>query len=289
MRNAPDPTLLQTFVTVVEAGSFTGAARRVHRTQSAVSMQIQRLEAALGCRLLERGGQTLRVTSAGEMFYDHARRILADYRTAMGALGGTEPEGELTVGSPEDYVVTFLPEILASFHRAYPRVRTHIVSEASRPLIQHLASGTIDLALLTEGEGPTAGRVVQREPLVWVSSIDHDTHRQDPVPLAIFHSGDVFRRWAVRQLEDAGRHPYIALTCSGFSGIEAAVQSGIAVAVMFEASVRPGMRVLTPSDGFPPLPHAGIVLQESQTGTNELVEHFAARVVRYFRRGGNRH
>lgn len=284
MLNAPDPALLQTFVAVVESGSFTGAARRVHRSQSAVSMQVQRLETALGYRLFERGGQAVRLTGAGETFYDHAQRILGDYRAAMGALGHTEIEGDLSVGAPEDFVITFLPDVLADFQRVYPGIRIHITSEPSRQLIHSLAGGGVDIALLTEGEGATGGTVIHHEPLVWVGSHEHRCHVQDPVPLAIFHSGDVFRRCAVRELEDAGRQCVITLTCSGFSGLQAAVQAGTAVAVMFQSSVQPNMRILTERDGFPPLPRIGIVLQHSDTGSNELIEQFGAHLVRTIQR-----
>lgn len=284
MLNAPSPALLQTFVAVVEFGSFTGAAKRVHRSQSAVSMQIQRLESGLGYRLFERGNHAVRLTPAGETFYDHAQRILRDYRAAMGALGHTEIEGDLSVGAPEDFVVTFLPRVLADFNRLYPRVRIHITSEPSRQLIHSLAAGSIDIALLTEGEGATGGTVIHHEPLVWVSSHERRCRLEDPVPLAIFHSGDIFRRCAVRELEDAGRQSVISLTCSGFSGLQAAVEAGTAVAVMFRASVLPSMRILTEREGFPPLPRIGVVLQQGDSASNELAEQFGAHIVRDIQR-----
>lgn len=284
MLKAPDPALLQTFVTIVESGSFTGAARRVHRTQSAVSMQIRRLEDTLGYSLFERNGQSIRLTAAGEVFYDHARRILADYRSAMGAVGQSELEGDITIGAPDDYVMTFLPKILRTFNQIYPNVRVHIVSEPSRQLVHNLAVGGVDVALLTEGEGSTGGQVVNHEPLAWVGSYAYQTHKQEPVPLAIFHSGDVFRRLAVRALEDTGRHATIVATSSGFAGIYAAVEAGIAIGILFKANVRSDMRILGTEEGFPSLPPVGIILHRSEKESNKLIDDFCKHVLRELRR-----
>lgn len=278
MLNIPDPSLLRTFVIIVETGSFTAAAKRVHRTQSAVSMQIKRLEAALGRPLFERSGRDLRLSDMGEIFYDYARRILDEYKLAMEAVGHGFIEGDLTVGAPDDFTTTFLPKILASFRKLYPRVRLHIVSEPSRQLVNSLSVGSVDIALLTEGEGSTSPTVVHREPLVWVSSEYHQVHTQNPIPLAVFHSGDVFRRYAVSELGGRGRDVSIVVTSSGFAGLDSAVQAGVAVAVIFEGSVRPGMRVLTPQEGFPTLPSVGVVVQRSDKQPHELADLFAVHV-----------
>lgn len=278
MINAPDPTLLQTFVAIVESGSFTSAAKRVHRTQSAVSMQIRRLEAVVGHSLFERTGRNIRLTATGQVFYDYARRILQDYKSAMGALGQAPMEGELTVGAPDDYVTTFLPDVLASFMRAYPRVRIHVVSEPSKRLVYALSTRTVDIILVTEGEGSTGGAIVHREPLVWATSEQYPVHEHDPTPLAVFHSGDVFRRHAAGLLEEAGRHVSIALTSSSFSGIEAAIQSGVAVAAIFRGCLRPGMRVLTPEEGFPELPDIGLVVQKNDQESHDLADRFSSHI-----------
>lgn len=283
MLNAPDPALLQTFVAIVESGSFTDAAKRVHRTQSAVSMQIRRLEVILGHPVFERNGRAIRLTGAGEVFYDYARRILEDYQSAMAALGQEPIEGDVAVGAPDDYTTIFLPEILASFRRTHPQARIHIISEPSRQLLHELSIGSIDVALLTEGEGSMGGTVVHREPLVWVSSDRHRTHERDPVPLAVFHSGDVFRRCAVARLEENHRRVSIAVTSSSFAGIAAAVQSGVAVAAIFEGSVCPGMRVLTPREGYPELTSVGIVMQRSDKEPHELADRFGVHAVETLR------
>jgi DNA-binding transcriptional LysR family regulator len=272
--------LLHTFAEIVEHGTFTHAANRVHRTQSAVSMQIKRLEEQLGCRLFERNGRAMRLTGQGEIFYDHACRILRSYREALAAINGRSLEGDITVGLPDDYASSFLPHILARFKQTYPWVGLHLVCEPSRRLVSQFADGLIDVALVTEGEGALGGIVVRREPLVWVAAARNDIHTRDPVPLAIFHTGDVFRRYAVDQLEAHGRHAKIAATSPSFAGIAAAVDAGIAVAAVFRNSVKPGWRILGACDGFPELPELGIVLLETTRADHQVVRqltnHIAA-------------
>lgn len=283
MLNAPEPYLLQTFVAIVESGSFTGAAKRIHRTQSAVSMQIKRLEDLLGQPLFERSARNVRLTGEGEAFFDHARRILREYKTAMASFDSAPIEGEISIGMPDDYASSFLPRILASFTRVYDRVRLNIICEPSRQLMHHISDGSVDVALLTEGEASAGGTVVHREPLVWVTSTHHLAHEQDPVPLAVFHSGDVFRRHAIEQLEAFGRHGRIIVGSLSFAGIDAAVESGIAIAPVFKNSVRPGMRILTSKDGFPDLPKLGIVLQRSDREPLDLADRLSNHIVESFR------
>ncbi len=279
MLNSPSPELLHTFVQIVEHGSFTRAGMRVHRTQSAVSMQIRRLEEQLGCRLFERTGRNVKLTSQGEIFYDHARRILSAYREALTTVNGRSLEGDVTVGLPDDFAISFLPRVLARFTEVYPWIRLNLVCEPSKRLVGQITDGLVDVALITEGEGATGGIVVRREPLVWASSARHDVHEREPVPLAIFHTGDVFRRSAVEKLEAYGRSARIAVTSPSFAGIGAAVDAGIAVAVVFHGSLRPGWRMLGAQEGFPPLPDQGIVLQRSSHGLPQVVDRLIDHIV----------
>ena len=277
MLNSPGPDLLHTFAEIVEHGSFSHAAIRVHRTQSAVSMQIRRLEEQLGCRLFERMGRRVKLTGQGEIFYDYARRILGAYREALTVMNGRSLEGDITVGLPDDFATTLLPPILSRFTETYPWIRLSLVCEPSKRLISQVAEGLIDIALVTEGEGATGGIVVRREPLVWVGSARHDLDQRDPIPLAIFHTGDVFRRSAVEQLETHGRRAKIVVTSPSFAGISAAVDAGIALAVVFHGSVRPGWRMLGAREGFPLLPDLGMVMlrscQEQPEMVNRLADH----------------
>ena len=283
MLSTPDPDLLHTFVTIVECGSFTGAAKRVHRTQSAVSMQIRRLEELLGRRLFDRSGRSIKLTGDGEVLFDHARRILRVDREALTALTAAPLEGEITVGAPDDYAKSFLPRILARFARAYPSVRLNIVCETSRRLATRIADGSVDVALFTEGEATGGGIIVHREKLIWVTSAHHNADEQNPVPLAVFHTGDVFRRHAVELLEEHGRHARVVVTSLSFAGIDAALEAGIAVAAIFRSCMRPGLRLLTPREGFPELPELGIILQRTDGEPSDLVDRLVSHIVDSFR------
>jgi len=280
--NAPDPELLRTFIVIVENGSFTSAAKRIHRTQSAVSMQVRRLEEIVGCALFERVGRVIKLTNEGEVFFDHARRILRAYREALSAFGGEHLEGEVSIGLPDDFASTFLPAILNRFSRLYPGVHLNLVCEPSKRLVSEIKEGSIDVALVTEGEAPVTGMVVHRERLVWAASTQHEVYDQDPVPLAIFHTGDIFRRYAIEQLQALGRRARIQVTSPSYAGISAAVDAGIAVAVLFKSNIRPHWRTLGLQEGYPELPELGIVLERGRE-KSEIIDRLVEHVVASFR------
>jgi DNA-binding transcriptional LysR family regulator len=246
-------------------------------------MQIRRLEEQLGCRLFERTGRRVKLTGQGEIFYDYTRRILRAYREALTVVNGRTLEGDITVGLPDDFAAALLPRVLARFTETYPWIRLSLVCEPSKRLVSQVAEGLIDLALVTEGERPTSGVVVRREPLVWVSSARHDLEQRDPIPLAIFHTGDVFRRSAAEQLEAQGRRARIVVTSPSFAGIAAAVDAGIALAVVFHGSVRPGWRILGVREGFPPLPDLGMVLLRASQEQPEVVNRLADHIIENLR------
>jgi DNA-binding transcriptional LysR family regulator len=276
----PDPDLLYAFVAVVECGSFTSAARRVHRTQPAVSLKVRRLEEMLGRRLFDRSLRPFRLTAHGEVFFDHARRILRGYQDAIAAFDDTPLEGAITLGMPDDYATNFLSPILAKFMRAHPAVHLNVICDSSHRLASRIAEGSMDVALLTGGM--SSGIVVHREKLVWVTSVNHEVYKQDPVPLAVFQSSDVFRRLAVEHLEKLGRRARIVITSPSFAGISAALEAGIAVAAVFRSSVRSSLRVLKLREGFPVLPEARIVLQRTNHEPNAITDGLVQCIVSHF-------
>ena len=166
-------------------------------------------------------------------------------------------QGHVRVGSPDDYASTFLPAILARFAQTHPHVHVEVVCDASIILLERLAAGEVDLALITEGSGRTGGVLVHREPLVWISSARHRVHEEDPLPLAVFHHGCCFRHHATERLASQGRRVRIAYTSLSIAGIYAALDAGLACSVLMRANLRPGLRVLGPAEGFPSLPDIG--------------------------------
>ncbi len=255
-----EPDLLGSFVAIAETCSFTEAARRVGRTQSAVSMQMRRLEERLGRPLLVRQGRATGLTPDGEMFLGHARRVLRAHAEAAAAFDGASLDGRVRIGAPDDYASSFLPGILARFARTHPRVEVEMVCEQSTRLLRLVEAGEVDLALVTQGSGETDGAVVHREPLVWAGASDHDTHLLDPLPLALFHKDCVFRRSALEALAAQGRACRVAYTSLSVAGIYAALSAGLAIGVLPRSAVRPGQRILGPGSGLPLLPTFGVVL-----------------------------
>ena len=286
MAETLDAELLRTFTAIVDTGSFTAAADRVHRTQSAVSMQMKRLEELLGRPLFQRQGRGAVLTPDGELLLGHARRILAAHRETLDLFREAELEGELTLGTPDDYVNTFLPGILTRFAETHPRIHVNVVCEGSSSLEARLAEGQVDLALVTLGHGDDSGVVVYREGAVWVTSASHDTQHQVPLPLALFQPGCMFRRWALEHLSSLGRPFRVAYSSVSVAGLVAAVRGGLAVSVLARNSVVEGMRILEEDDGFPALPNYEIALRRAPGADSPLLQRLEGHILDWFRAGG---
>ncbi len=274
-----DPENLESLVAIAETGSFTAAALRVHRTQSAVSMQMRKLERQLGRKLFVRAGRDARLTGDGELLLAHARRILKVQAEALAVFDPTTLAGEIRIAAPDDYASTFMPGILVRFAQSHPKVRVDLRALPSHEAARQVASGEVDLALVTQGHGETGGLVLQREPLVWVAARGHCVHETDPLPLAVFHERCSFRRLAIQALDAIGRPWRIAYTSQSIAGIYAAVETGLAVGVMLPSNLRPGLVVLGEALGFPPLPEIAILLLRRSDGASPLLDAMAEHVV----------
>jgi DNA-binding transcriptional LysR family regulator len=278
-----EPELLRSFVAIAETGSFTAAAHRVHRTQSAVSMQIKRLEELLGRELFSRAGRTVGLTRDGETLLSHARHILRAHLEAVAAFDRDALAGEVTIGAPDDYASTFLPRILARFAETHGRVHVSVVCQPSVELVRRLAERAVDLALVTQGSGERGGTMLCREQLVWVGSASHRVHELDPLPLATFEPTCSFRRAAMESLAGSGRAWRIAYTSVSIAGIHAALEAGLAISALLRGSVGPGLRILDQRDGLPPLPETGITLQRASREPSPAIDRLEAAILGYFR------
>lgn len=246
-----DVDLLKTFLAIADTGSFTRAAEEVHKTQSAVSMQMKRLEELLGRPLFARDGRASRFTSDGDRLFEYARRMVTINDEAVSAFTRPELTGTLRFGTPDDYADRFLPEILARFSRTHPLVTVDVECVSSPDLFERTKRGEMELALVTFGCDVVTNEPVRREPLVWVTSAKHNVHMLDVLPLASPHCE--WRKAALQALDSQKRKYRIAYSSSNSNAINAVVQTGLAVGAVPELCVRPGMRVLTERDGFPPL------------------------------------
>jgi DNA-binding transcriptional LysR family regulator len=241
---------LRTFIAIAETGSFTRAAEFVHKTQSAVSMQMKRLEERLDRPIFARDGRASKLTEDGERLLDYARRIVKLNVEALAAFSKTELSGRVRMGVPDDYADRYLPEIMARFSRAYPGVELTVSCQPSGDLMKMIDENELDLAIVTNFDRRRPVEVFRRERLLWVSSNRHSIHLEPRLPLALGRPSCIWRRAAIECLETTGR-PYRLLFTSPNSGaVGAAVLAGLAVSVFPESALRPGMRVLTPAEGF---------------------------------------
>jgi len=274
-----DAEQLRTFVAIVETGSFTQAAEVVHKTQSAVSMQIKKLEERVEHPIFARDGRGSKLTEHGERLLEYARRIVKLNVEALAAFSDAKLSGRVCLGVPDDYADRYLPEIMARFSRAYAGAELTVVCAPSVDLIAQIDAGEIDLAIITSCEGNRATEIFRRERLWWVTSNRHAVHREEPLPLALGRASCMWRRSAIERLGAIGRQHRILYTSANSGAVAAAVLAGLAVSVFPESGVRPGMRLLTAAEGFPELPSCDIGLLRNTRERSALADALAGHIV----------
>ena len=256
-----DLELLRSFVSVVDAGGFTRAGERVHRTQSTVSQQIKRLEEDVGQPLLNRSGKDVTPTEAGERLLSYARRLLALAEEARDVMARPDSEGAIRLGVPEDFAAYRLAKLLAAFSRSHPGVRLDVRADQSTYLKRDLERGDLDLALFKRAAGDKSGIAVWPERVHWVTSKSRPCDTSEgSVPLIGFPSGCLYRSRAIHALESAGRPWHMAYTSSSLSGIQAAVAAGMGLSILSEMAIQADHRVLTAKDGFAPIDRTEVAL-----------------------------
>jgi DNA-binding transcriptional LysR family regulator len=274
-----DLELLRSFVSVVDAGGFTRAGERVHRTQSTVSQQIKRLEDDVGQPLLDRSGKDVTPTEAGERLLSYARRLLSLAEEARDVMARPGSEGAVRLGIPEDFAAYRLTELLAAFSRSHPGLRLDVRADQSVYLRRDLERGELDLALLKRAAREKGGIACWPERVHWVTSKSHPVDpMMSPVPLIGFPAGCVYRTGAIHAIESAGRAWYIAFSSSSLSGIQAAVAAGLGLSILPEMAIQSDHRVLTAKDGFAPIDKTEVALVASPNAspaTLRLADHLA--------------
>ncbi|MGO1080209.1 LysR family transcriptional regulator [Inquilinus sp. CA228] len=257
-----DPDLLRAFVAVADHGSFTRGAAALNRTQSAVSMQIQRLEGAVGAAVLDRSRRGLRLTPAGEVLLGYARRILSVSAEAMGRLRDLQVEGVVRLGVMEDYGTRLVPPLLAGFAAAHPRIQVEMVTGLTTPMLPRLGE-RFDLVLAMHAAGDGGGIFLRREQAVWAAGRDVTADRCPPLPLALYPQGCLFRAWAMASLDAAGLPWRLAFVSHSLAAVTAIAAQGLAVTVVKAGLLPPELRRLSDRDGMPPLPEADIRLHRA--------------------------
>ncbi|MBC7199042.1 LysR substrate-binding domain-containing protein [Stutzerimonas balearica] len=276
-----DTELLRSFVAIADHGGFTRAAEAVNRTQSAVSMQMKRLEEDVLQRpLFERSGRQVRLTAEGQVLLGYARRILKLHGEVITTLRQPHMVGAVRIGTPDDYVMRFLPGILARFAQAYPLVQVEVHCEPSGQL---LGRKDLDLTIVTREPGTEIGQLLRQERFVWAEAAGFDLQQQRPIPLAMFNSGCFCRAWVCNALEAAEIDYRIAYTSPSLSAIMALVGAGLAVTAQLQSLIPTDLRILGEAEGLPPLPLSSIVLLRNAQTQSPVTEALAEYIVDGFR------
>ena len=232
---------LRTFVAIADTGSFTRASEIVHKTQSAVSMQMKRLEERIGRPIFARDGRASKLNDDGERLLDFARRIVRLNGECVASFVDNDLVGRVRLGLPDDYADRYLPEILATFSRSNPRAEVTVVCEPTPMLVDRIRQGDLDLAIITHVDGQSTSEVVRVEQLLWVGSTRHGVHDENPVPLALGRHTCTWRSTATDLLSQAGRAFRIAYVSWNSTACRARpFAAGLAVSVLPESADEAG-------------------------------------------------
>ena len=279
MAHVLDADQLKTFVAIADTGSFTRAAEIVFKTQSAVSMQMKRLEEQVGRPVFVKEGRGTRLTEDGERLLDYARKIVRLSSECVASFSEAVLSGRVRLGVPDDYADRYLPSILLRFTKAHPKVEVTVVCEPTPMLVERVQAGDLDLAIISLSFTRERAEVIRHERLLWVTSNQHSVHEEQPLPLALGRPTCDWRQAATARLESIGRPFRILYASWNSAAVGAAVLSGLAVGVLPESAVRTGMRVLGPSDGFPPLPEVRIGILRNRSSDTAIVNALATQIV----------
>ncbi len=260
------PELLRALVAVKEAGGFTRAAERLHLTQSAVSHQIRRLEEQVGSPLFVRTTRKLALTEDGEEFLRHAKQILQAHAALNRRFQSSALAGSIRFGVPENFLGDQLPLLLSRFARAFPAVRLEASVSVCQDFSARIESGELDLAVAMRRAGETGGTVLRRSRFVWAAAEDFAFPPGSPLPLALSHPPCLCRTVAIEALSGSGVEWHTGFTSANLHGLRAAMLAGLGASIIAYDEIEPGMKVLEPSYGLPPLPDLEFALIWSAGG-----------------------
>lgn len=266
-----DLTSLRAFVTVVDAGGVTKASGFLNLTQSAVSMQLKRLEEALDVSLFDRTTRKLNLTGAGEQMLGYARRMLELNDEVLGRLTATEYEGEIVLGVPADVVYPAIPEVLQRFSTAYPRMKVHLLSLGTLSLKAAFERGEADVILTTEEDVDRGGETLLERPMVWIGAEEGQMWKQRPLRLAFEHDC-IFRGPALSALDAAGISWEMAVVSDSMRTIEVSVSADLAVHAVIEGTESAYTAIVPHGGALPVLPRIRINMYRSDLSRAEPVD-----------------
>ncbi len=269
---------LQTFCTIADCSSFTEAAKRVFKTQSAVSMQIKRLEERLEARLFIREGRSISLTPEGVMLYALARKMLRTNAEIIDVFSQGDLAGNIRFGIPDDYAVRLLPIVLSSFQRTNPKITVDVKCMASEDLLEGMSVGRFDLIVFSQGTLDEFGELFRTEKVFWVASKDSEALKSDPLPIATGPQTCSWRNGAIAGLNRSGKDYRIAYTSSDATSTSSAVMAGLAVGILPQSALQAGMQIIEDKQ-FPALKDAQIALLRASHAYGGIYDALASHIV----------
>jgi len=263
-----DMTALRSFAAVAESGGVTRAAGLLHLTQSAVSMQLKRLEESLGRTLLDRSGRGVSLTADGEQLLGYAKRMLRLNDEVFSRLTDHVYEGEIVLGVPHDIVYPAIPQVLKRFHAEYPRMKVQLVSSFTSRLRDMFRKGECDAILTTEDTLEGGGETLCKLPLVWVGAPEGQAWKARPLRLAFEHKC-IFRQGVQGALDEAGIAWEMAVESESSRTIEASVSADLAVHALIEGMEPRYMEIIDHGGALPPLAQKRVNLYAADTLSSE--------------------
>lgn len=281
---ALDLDVLTMIVAVADTGNISRAAEIVHRSQSAVSMQIKTLETALGKPLFVRKPRSVIPTQDGEVLLTFARRMLALRDEAWAAVVRPDVTGRVVIGVPDDYASSLLPSILKKFSATYPKVEIQVVGLPSVALAPMVKDGSVDLVCGTRVKG-LSGEFIRLEPMVWAAAPSaHDIWRERPLPIAVFLPGSVARENAIRSLEQAKITYRTSYESPSLLGLLSMVEAGLAVAPLAQCAVPVHLTLLGHAQGLPEIAALELILARSAKSKRPPCDFLAEKILSELRR-----
>ncbi|MBJ9896707.1 LysR substrate-binding domain-containing protein [Burkholderia cenocepacia] len=273
-----DLDVLAMVVAVADSGSFAQGAQAVHRSPSAVSMQIRTLEDALGKPLFIRDTRNVTATDDGRMLADYGRRMLAMRDEAWASVVRPEIRGRVTIGVPDDYISSLLPQVLGKFAAMHPRVEVRVIGQPSSALVPMLKDNTVDLACLTRVKG-VSGELIRLEPIVWTGSAKRNVWEERPLPVALFSHGSMARDHAIKAL-NRRKIPYrMSYESPSFLGLLSMVEAGLAIAPLARCCVPDHLLQLSESHGLPSLGELEVVLARRAQSARPPCDYLAEQIL----------
>ncbi|MDI7863603.1 LysR substrate-binding domain-containing protein [Rhizobiaceae bacterium n13] len=275
--------LLRIFLAVADTRNITRAADKLGRTQSAVSMQVKRLEETAGTALFVRGPRGVDLTGEGKRLVPHARRIVDLVDETSAAIRVKPLDGPVRVGIPEEYSHTILPRALATFAERHPAAEVTVMCGYSSQQMAALDRDELDLAVIFDWDNSSPGEVLAVDPTVWVTSLAYACHMRRPVPIAVYWNSNWCRDFAIRSLEQYSIPFRTAYGCDTSGGLCTAVSAGFGIAPLARSNIPPGCRELTLEDGFPPVDSSRVVLKRNPYRSGATIEGLAEMLREAFR------